>query len=1074
MKKRDFLATTFLFSLFILPFVAADIINVPSDYLTIQEAIDNANPGDVINVSSGTYDENLIIDKSLSLIGSPGNSPGPGSNAPVLDGLGLVGSAIIIDGGVSDVIIQGFEITDYRNSGSSGGIGSGVLAWNSVGTSNIEIIDNYFHDLGWSGVLVGNEGQDLHDNWLVKDNVMEDIAFYSIELTNTKNSEVSGNYITGGIGVVHTPTLTETSDDGILIQSQIHTGSGLTSSSIDIKNNVINGTFERAGIELLAWDSTAIRPAIIEGIDINNNSIKGADKGIYIFSVGNNAEINDVIIEGNVLDENDDGIQIRDVIGGTHGSISIMENKIIKSTGATSGIRIRADTLASNIEVHFNSFINNLLYGVNNEGTGTLNATLNYWGSCDGPGFVGPGRGDNVSINVLFDPWIGNSLIVNPLIPDGDNGWFVTEPEFTLSNNLESGNIFYQWDGGPNFTYSSPFRLEDITNQPNITAGILVLKFWNEFGICNKTRTQTKSLKVDLTNPLITDLVPENNSVIFNNFKPEISALLDEVYQSNSGINLSSITMELNGIVVNANVTSNSDATVKFTPLSDLPLGKNNVTINVTDNAGRFSSLSWFFTINQTPALTMIVHSPESKVYDTTRIPFNITLTGKVKILEYINQNDNRPTFRTLCRNCDGFGFDRTKTKSLKQGENNISIKATDNFGTVNQINISLFIDSKDPRISRTLPRRNSVTNGSGFFIRYEEDNVKELLLSWNPEIDLTSNITSQCTQVGRSQECFFDINLTDFDGQEIEYFFTVEDIANNTDSSRLTKVLVDTTSPIINNPNSFYEVDGRHVSFSINITEENLEEVAYVDNSDSNPRKIRLCSRLKDGICEKRVSFKEGTHNVTVSVIDEVGNNIEIPISFFIDSKDPRISRTLPGRNSVTNGSGFFISYEEDNVKELLLSWNPEIDLTPNITSQCTQVRRRQECFFDINLTDFDGQEIEYRFNITDIVNNTDSSRLTKVLVDTTSPELTVNSPESIIYNSRRIPFNITVSEEVTLEYSDNGARFRRLCSRCDEYGFDRSRTKSFRDGIHEVVIRATDKAGNSDMETINFEIVR
>ena len=53
----------------------------PNNYTKIQDAIDNASDGDTVFVYNGTYYENIVVDKSIDLIGED-------RNTTIIDGRG--------------------------------------------------------------------------------------------------------------------------------------------------------------------------------------------------------------------------------------------------------------------------------------------------------------------------------------------------------------------------------------------------------------------------------------------------------------------------------------------------------------------------------------------------------------------------------------------------------------------------------------------------------------------------------------------------------------------------------------------------------------------------------------------------------------------------------------------------------------------------------------------------------------------------------------------------------------------------------------------------------------------------
>ena len=270
--------------------------------------------------------------------------------------------------------------------------------------------------------------------------------------------------------------------------------------------------------------------------------------------------------------------------------------------------------------------------------------------------------------------------------------------------------------------------------------------------------------------------------------------------------------------------------------------------------------------------------SPVNKVYNERSIPLNLTIDEMVDKITYKDiLGSNREI--NLCKDCTGYGNDKRKVASFSDGQHNLTFRAIKNNSIVSEVNVSFFVDSKDPSISSTKPQNRKYTNGSNFYIKYSEDNCQSIqLLIGNSQQNLGS-----CDS-NRNVEKSFSQNVSSFDGQEIQYKFTIIDIANNTDESRLTAVKVDTTSPVISNLQSL--VIARSVSFNMTILNENKDTfdiVEYIDNSDSNPRWRTLCSSLKNNICFKKVSFKTGNHNIVIRAIDNAGNSVKRTMEFMI-----------------------------------------------------------------------------------------------------------------------------------------------------------------------------------------------
>jgi hypothetical protein len=189
--------------------------------------------------------------------------------------------------------------------------------------------------------------------------------------------------------------------------------------------------------------------------------------------------------------------------------------------------------------------------------------------------------------------------------------------------------------------------------------------------------------------------------------------------------------------------------------------------------------------------LILVLNSPSKDIFNTKKIPVNITMTEQVDKITYIDNTDSKPREKTLCKkNCNGYGNDKSKTVSFKEGYHTVIFKAIKNNTLIDEASAYFLIDDTNPKITKTEPRRGE-TNGS-FTIEFVEENAAELAFFFeNNKQTYSSEINYSCSLANNRYKCQIIADLSAFKNQEIKYWFELTDIAGNKDDSSKRKVMV-------------------------------------------------------------------------------------------------------------------------------------------------------------------------------------------------------------------------------------------------------------------------------------------
>jgi len=252
---------------------------------SIQDAVKEASPGDLIRVYPGTYTETVYIDKdNITFQGVIQDG-----EWPVLDGLKELNDAFLYSG--NGIQIENFKIINYKGNGIMGQAGNNFILRN-----------NWIIDAGVYGIF-----PQFGINGLIEHNILTGIEDAAIYVGMCDNIDVLNNEVYGNVA-------------GIEIENSRHC---LVENNLAYDNTGGILAFITPGLPIKTTYDVIIRNNFIsknnhENFGAPGSIVSGIPPGTGILVMA----ADDVIIENNIISDNDNaGIIITDFEnGGTQAS----------------------------------------------------------------------------------------------------------------------------------------------------------------------------------------------------------------------------------------------------------------------------------------------------------------------------------------------------------------------------------------------------------------------------------------------------------------------------------------------------------------------------------------------------------------------------------------------------------------------------------------------------------------------------------------------------------------------------------------------------------------------------------
>ena len=449
-----------------------------------------------------------------------------------------------------------------------------------------------------------------------------------------------------------------------------------------------------------------------------------------------------------------------------------------------------------------------------------------------------------------------------------------------------------------------------------------------------------------------------------------------------------------------------------------------NYTINITatDSAGNIRVALFQFTLDGTAPLVTL-NSPANNSYMAAGGLIDLNVTD-ANLASATWNNGSGPSALAS-------PFD-ISTAGWPDGSVTVTVNATDLAGNSVVRTFSFTLDSTAPTVSLVAPSNNSFVS-EGTTLDFDASDLNLVSVTWNNGSGPNALTTP------------FDVGTDNWADGPRNVTVVATDAAGNS-VARVFSFTFDSTLPLVvlNSPSN-NSIITAGTPINLTVTDLNLDTVVWNNGSGSNafPSPFDIST----------AGWADGVYDVTVTATDLAGNQVAFVARFTFDTTPPVITLSAPANNSHIR-AGQVLDLQITDLTAVSVTW--DTGGGPNTVASPYEINTSAWIEGDTNVT----------IIAVDAVGNT-ATRLLHFVVDNTPPSITPINFANNSVKKRGDSLDMVISDTYLSSATwDNGDGQSSFVSQWN------ISTSPWTDGAYDLVIRATDQAGNVLQRTYRIVI--